>query len=239
MRRHNLKIAITYNSLDDDQKAEQSYLKAIALAKKLNLKNVLTYAYSNIASLYEGMKKYDKQYDFAMKAAVLGNEMGDKGISASSLSRAAGALAEENKFQDAEKLNRQAMATADSSNQPYNIYQIYGTMGFILKLQQRYREAIPYFEKAFRSLTESDIYTEEVGKHYADLSECYEKTGNFNKALFAYKTATQISDSIRGRDNVKKATELSMNYDFETKQQVEKAEQQKKRCCFKNQANCP
>ncbi|MEO8414762.1 MAG: tetratricopeptide repeat protein [Ginsengibacter sp.] len=222
-----LNIAITYNSLDESKRAEQSYLKAVDLAKKLNLKNVLAYSYANLSSLYSGINDFKKEYDFGIKAAILGKEIGDKGIEASSLSRAALALASQNKFEEAEKLNEQARNIADSSQQPLNIYQAYGDMGSILTMQKNYSKAIPYFEKAFHSLKESDIYAEEIGRSYANLSKCYEQTGDFNKALATYKIAAKISDSIRGRENVKKATELTMNFEFEKKQQLAKGEQQK------------
>ncbi|MEP6949628.1 MAG: ATP-binding protein, partial [Ginsengibacter sp.] len=222
-----LNIAITYSSLDEDSHAEQSYFKAVNLAKKLNLKNVLAYSYANLSSLYSGINDFKKAYDFGIKAAILGKEIGDKGIEASSLSRAALALANQNKFEEAKKLNEQARNIADSSNQPLNIYQAYGDMGSILTMQKNYSKAIPYFEKAFHSLKESDIYDEEIGRSYADLSKCYEQTGDFNKALDTYKIASKISDSIRGRENVKKATELTMNFEFEKKQQIAKDEQQK------------
>ncbi len=220
-------IALTYDALDDSVREEQSFLKAEGLGKKLNLKNVLAYTYSNLSSLYEEMKRFKDQYDFAMKAALLGKQMGDEGIEAASLSRAALALSSQNKFDEAVKLNRQSMIVADASKQPYNIYQAYSDMGIILRAQKKYNEAIPYFEKAFGSLTKSDIYSKEVGLSYFDLSECYEKAGDYNKALATYKTSAKITDSVRGRENVKKATELTMNYDFEKKQQITKFEQQK------------
>jgi len=220
-------MALTYDVLDDSVRAEQSFLKAEVLGKKLNLKNVLAYTYANLSSLYEEMHRFKDQYDFAMKAALLGRQMGDEGIEAASLSRAALALSSQNKFDEAQKLNRQSMIVADASKQPYNIYQAYSNMGVILHKQKKYNEAIPYFEKAFKSLTKSDIYSKEVGISYFDLSECYEKTGDYNKALATYKTSAKITDSIRGRENIKKATELTMNYDFDKKQQITKYEQQK------------
>ncbi len=222
-----LNIAITYASIDDPARAEPSYFKALAIAKKLGLKNVEAYAYANLASLYSDQNKSKEQYDVAMKAAKLGKETGDQGIEASSLSRAAMALADQNKFEDAEKINGQAMIIADSSKQPYNTYQTRANMGAILKMENNYSKAIPYYEKAFQSLTDADLYDEEVGTSYSNLSECYEKTGQYQKSLAAYKISSKISDSIRSRENVKKATELTMNYEFEKKQQIAKDEQQK------------
>ena len=223
-----LNIAITYNTLEDNVRAEQSYFKAINLAKKLNLKNVEAYAYANLSSLYEGMKRYKEQYDFGMKAALLGKQMGDEGIEASSLSRAAMALGNQNQFEEAERLSKQSMLVADSSKQPYNIYQTYSGMGHILTMEKEYNKAIPYFEKAIHLLTDADLYDEEVGKSYFNLSECYEKTGDYYKALTTYKISAKIADSVRGKENVKKATELTMNYEFEKKQELAKIEQKRK-----------
>jgi two-component system NtrC family sensor kinase len=232
-----LNIAITYNTLGDTKRSEQSYLKAIDLAKKLNLKNVLAYGYSNLASLYEGLGNYQKEYVIGMMAVKLGREISDKGIEASSLSKVANALAHQNKFEEAEKLARTSILVADSSKQPFNIYQVYQTMGRILKMQKKYSSAIPYFEKAFSSIKKSDIYDQEVGGSYSELSECYEKTGNFNRALATYKIAAEISDSIRGRENIRKATELTMNYDFAKKQQILKDQQDKKNGIAKARQN--
>src|SRR5579862_2891654 len=221
-------IAITYISLDETKRAEESYLKSVAIARKLNLKNVLAYSYSNLASLYGSLKDFSKEYYAAMEAVELGKEMGDLGIEASSLTRAGDALAGENKFDEAQKFNQQAIAIADSSRQPLNIFQAYSTMGYLLHMQKKYAAAIPYLERAFHSIRESDIYVEEVGRTYANLSDSYEKTGKFEKALDAYKMATKISDSIRGKENIKKSTELTLNYEFQKSQQKVQDEQQKK-----------
>ena len=122
----------------------------------------------------------------------------------------------------------QAIAIADSSKQPLNIFQTYESMGYILHKEKKYAEAIPYFEKALHSISESDLYNAEVQKSYDHLSECYEKTGKYDKALSAYKISEKILDTISRKENIKKATELTLNYEFAQKQQIVKDEQQKK-----------
>ncbi len=223
-----LNIAITYTSLGESKRAEETYNRVIVVAEKLDLKNVLAYSYANLASLYGDLNDSRKQYDAAMKAVLLGEAIGDWGIASSSLTRAALALADEGKFEEATKLAQRGLIVADSSRQSYNIFQANGSMGAILHMQKKYDQAIPYFEKAFHSIAQSDIYNAEVGRSYANLSDCYEKTGNFAKALSAYKIKTSISDSILGRENIKKATELTLNYEFQKSQQKLQDEQQKK-----------
>ncbi len=223
-----MNIGNTYEGLRDSARAEAHFLKAIALAKKKSLKNVELYGYSNLASLYTKQNKWKLVLEFATKAADLGGSMGDQGIQAASMSKAATALAYINKPAEAEALAKRAIVIADSSAQPLNIYQAYSTMGSILKIKGSYAAAIPFYEKGFLSLKGSDILSEDNGSIYNELSECYEKTGNYIKALQNYKIGTQITDSTRSKDNIQKATELTMNYEFEKKEQVQQAEQKAK-----------
>ena len=173
-------------------------------------------------------KKYQQGYDAAIKASNLGKETGDIGMEASALSRAGIMLANLKQYDTAEIMGRHAIVIADSSNQPLNIYQTQSDYGSILKMQSKFSEAIPYYEKAFSIIQKSDLYDNQVGQNYFDLSECYEQTGDYKKALAAYKMSTQISDSVKSKDNIRKATELSLNYEFDKKQGLAQADQQKK-----------
>ena len=221
-------IGITYTLLRDSLKSEQAYRKSIMLAEKYDLKDVETYAYTNLSSLYIGKENWKDGYEFAMKAAALAGKAGDQGTQAASMAKAAVCLANTNKFAEAENLGKLAIAKADSSAQPLCIYQGYSSMGSILILQKRYAEAIPFYENAFKSLNETNGFGVDIGNSYKELSECYEQNNNYSKALSAFKKYAEIEDSVRSKDNIQKATELSMNYTFQKKQEIADAVQAKK-----------
>jgi two-component system NtrC family sensor kinase len=221
-------IGITYTLLRDSLKSEQAYRKSIMLAEKYDLKDVEIYAYTNLSSLYIGKENWKDGYEFAMKAAALAGKAGDQGTQAASMAKAAVCLANTNKFAEAENLNKLAISKADSSAQPLGIYQAYSSMGSILKLQKRYAKAIPFYEKAFKSLNETNAFGADIGDSYKELSECYEQNNNYSKALSAFKKYAEIEDSVRSKDNIQKATELSMNYTFQKKQEITDAVQAKK-----------
>ncbi len=223
-----LNLGNTYQDFGDSAKAEQVFLKSVNLAIKKNLKNVELYAYSNLASLYIAHEQWNKAYRYGIKSANLATEFGDQGIKAASLSKAALALAKLNKIPEAIQLNRQAILVADSSNQKLNISQAHSTMGQIYYLEKDYKTAIIHYEKGFEALSGSDIYLEANAEAYKNLSSCYEFIGDYKKALLNHKLFADITDSVRRKDNVKKATELSMNYDFEKRQAIARAEQDKK-----------
>jgi len=223
-----LNMGITYRNMNDTGRSEQSLLKAVELAKKQHLKNVELYGYSNLASLYEFKNELQKSYDYALKSAELGAEMGDQGIQSTGLSKAAAILAKQKRFTEAEELSKRSVSIADSSNQPLNIYQASSYLGYVYKAEGKYAEAIPFYEKAFAALKGSDIYDQQIGVSYSELAECYDKTGNYKKALETYKQSVAIADSVSSKENVRKATELTLNYEFEKKQQAVAAEQKEK-----------
>lgn len=207
-------MGITYMLIRDSSKAEQVFRKSILLAEKNELKDVELYAYSNLANLYMGQKKWNDGYEYAMKAVLIAEKKGDLDIQAASLSKAAVSLANTGKFSEATDLAKEAILIADSSKQPLNVYQAYSSMGTLLKLQKKYSEAIPFYEKGFKTLKQTDAFDISIGDTYKELSECYEEIGNYNKALAAYKKYAVIEDSVRSKDNIQKSTELNMNYDF-------------------------
>ena len=216
----------TYQNMGDTLKSEQSFLRGIKIARQESIRNVELYGYSNVASLYYDLKKWDESYKYAMKAEELAKTMGDASIQAASMSKASLALMQTKKYAEAEELASQSIKLADSAGQPLTIHQAYASKGKILIKQEKYAAAIPLLEKSVNN--NADGYNEFVADAYENLSLGYENTGNYVKALNAFKTSAKIKDSVRSNENIRKATELSMNFDFDKKQALAAAEQEKK-----------
>lgn len=222
-----LNIAFTYEGIDDTIKSEQSYLKAVDIAAENDFKIIELYAYANLSGLYINRGMWQKSYDYGMKAIAISEATGDLGIGAASLAKTSYAAANLGRFDEAFQLGQRAIRMAESSKQPPNIAQAYSTMGGVYYLQKKYKEAIPYYEKGFEVLKRDVSYEKGVADFYKKLSESYEKTGNYVKALENYKLSAEMTDSLKRKDNIKKATELSMNFEFEKKQEVLAAERKK------------
>jgi two-component system NtrC family sensor kinase len=222
-----LNMALTYMLIDDLPRSEKAFGRAIRLAKQQQIRNVEMYAYSNLSGTMTKKGNHQAAYDYAMKAVRIGRETGDLGITAASLSKAVNALADMGKLKEAYAIGLQSLAVADSSKQPYNIFQVKANLGHVLRLQGLYRRAIPYLEQGLAAMKNSGIIDEGSSTAFADLSYCYERTGNYKAALRNYKRSTEVTDSIRSVQNVRKTTELNMNYEFERKQQQQRVEKQK------------
>lgn len=220
-----INMATTYQYMGDMQRAEAAFLNSIEMAKREHLNNVELYGYSNLANLYIDLQQWQKGNDFAIKAASLGKKMGDRGIEAASYSKAVRAKVQLKQLDEALKLAKKSVAIADSIDQPLVQHQTYSSMGYVLTSLKRWKEAIPEYEKSIKVLKNSNLYNTGTAAIFKSLADCYEQTGNPGKALEMYREYTLISDSIHSRDNIQKATELTMNYEFEQKEQVEKAKQ--------------
>jgi two-component system, NtrC family, sensor kinase len=216
-------MANTYQKMGDIERSESTFLRSIELAKENELANVELYAYTNLSNLYMDQLSWQKSHEYSIKAADLGGKMGDQGIQAASLSKGSTAMVYLNQPEEALALSQKAIALADLSGQPLIISQAYSSMGLVLKSQKKWKEAIPFYERGLESLTDADLFTQNNGRLYKELSECYENTGNYSKSLTLFKQSAMITDSVRSRENIKKATELMMNYEFEKKEEAAKS----------------
>jgi tetratricopeptide (TPR) repeat protein len=157
-----LNIANTYSNMGDSVRAEIAFLKALKLAEKLKLIKVELYVYTNLSSQYIKQEKWQKAYESALKASGIGGSMGDQGIEAASLSKAAISLTMLNEPEKAIKIAEKSIAVADSSGQPFNISQANASMGFAFRYMKKWAEAIPYYEKSFSAVEDADIYIQRI-----------------------------------------------------------------------------
>lgn len=119
------------------------------------------------------------------------------------------------------------MAVPEATIQPIINSQLNEAMARTLMLQEKYGEAIPYFEKCLEVSKETDLYDPNVAAINLELAKCYENTGAYKKALSSFKEYATIKDSITSKENIQQATEQTMTYEFEKKEQAQRIEQEK------------
>lgn len=141
-------MAGIHYEIGDTVKAEQDFLYTIKLAEKISNVYFKSSACYGLSNLYIQKHKYTDAYNYAINGADLAKTIANQEIESSCLSNAAVALAKLNKFNEAENLCRKAIIIADSSKQSFSISASYSSMGDILRMEGKYKEAIPYYEKS-------------------------------------------------------------------------------------------
>ena len=210
-----LNMGQTYFKMGDSLRGEKSILKSIDLAEKAQIKIVEVYGYTNLATYYSTFKRWPQSYEYAMKAAKLGDELGDKSIVASSYAKAAIALSVMGRPDEAITLLERALPQAKLSGQPIIIHQVYAGFGSTLMKQGKYREAAVKLEKALDVIEDLKLYDDATSYIYKNLSLVYEDLDEFEKALDNYKIYATMRDSIRSHENIRKATEQALTFEFE------------------------
>lgn len=223
-----INMGCTYKSLGDTTRAKDAFLKVIAISEAEGYKKNLLYAYTNLSDVYFIQNSWEKAYQIAMKADTIAEEIDDIGIRGASLSHAARSQTQMLNFKLAETLAKRSVEFADESNQPLVIFQTNLVLGEVYVAIEQFAEAVPVLKKGIESITKAQIYDQALGRGYVQLSLSLEKTGDYADALKNYKLYAQITDSVRKDENIRKATELSMTYDFDKEKAQSEAEQLKK-----------
>lgn len=216
-----------YSAAEDTLRAKEAYFSAIEMAIKSGTERSELYAYKNLASLIDKEGLIDSAFTFSSRAASLARKMGDKGIEAAALAQSALFMGKRGNYAEAHRLGREAIHIADSIGVAFNIYQAYSSMGSVYHYQQKYDSAILNFRRGFAQLEDMLLYSYDVAENYNVLADSYEQVGDFRNALEAHRKYSGIMDSVRRKSNVRKVTELSMEFDFAKKQQETQLEQEK------------
>jgi tetratricopeptide (TPR) repeat protein len=233
-------IGNVYRDLTDYQKAFEYYSKALKVAEKLGNKTVVASWLCNIGIVYKKQGDNSQALDYYFKALKIAQELGNKNI----ISSALGNIGEIYHEQANEAKSHQNITRSDSlfgkaleydfktlklmeeQSNKKGIAACLGNIGNVYTNMKRYREAEKYLQKALSISTEANLL-DVIKDHQQYLSELYEQMQQPAKALEHYKKFITVKDSLFNENNTKKTVRSEMNFEFDKKQAIEKAEQEK------------
>lgn len=102
-----------------------------------------------------------------------------------------------------------------------------GSIGDLLLKQKKYKDAIFYHNKSL-------VIAKKINSKYSivqsekSLSEIYNGLGNKEKSFEHYKNYISVRDSMFNEENTRQTVRTEMNFDFDKKQAIQKAEQDSK-----------
>ncbi len=238
--RHLGNIGLIYSNQKDYAKALDYYFKGLKIANELNDKSMIAPHISNIGGVYSEQGNYSKALDYYFKALKIAEEQGNRsGITltytniGTAYDKQARAAELEHDFAASDSLYRNAF---DYYSKALEISEELGdkdgitlnlcNMGSLYISLKKFKEAELYLQKA-RILADTVGALGYIAAIENSMSELYEKTNQPEKALEHYKKYITARDSIYNEENTKKSVRSEMNFEFETKQATQKAEQEK------------
>lgn len=205
-------------ALKQPEKALEVFNETLLIEKQLQNHLGIAINYQNIGYAYEAMGKADIALNYYQKS-LSHNEIIDSHVGRAICYNSIGkVLLKQNKSLEALRNFKLALVYAHKTNDDYYISQTHANIGeTYLKINN--------FKKALPELLEFQRQAEEINtgllqqKSYKLLSTYFEKTNEYDKALFLYKKAVAYNDSIVNDKNARYLNELQTIYEANKKEQ--------------------
>jgi adenylate cyclase len=238
-------LGFIYMSQADFDQALTYYFKAVQIATELKNKRGVARFNGNIGVVYDEQGLYKKAQEYYHKAIHTYEELNDK----EGLSRNYGNIGVSYRmsgnYREALKYEKKALRLAEEMNDLKAIAMNTGNIGSIYLslasvpenrlLNELFSGSKTAALKEAKILTKKAIgLYEELGdlnglyKNYENLSDEESLLGNKEAALESYKKYAALKDTLFNIEKDKKLTQAAMQYEFEKKEAIIKAEQEEK-----------
>ncbi len=220
-------IGIIYLEQDNKIEALDNYYRSLKIRKEIDDQEGIATSYLNIGSIFHDTQNYPKAIENYVNCLTICITLKDKDCQARSYFNI-GQVYHDQKIYDQAQVNYEKSLKirreiGDSEGIAESSIQ-YGLLYQDLKDNKR----------AIANLTGGLKIAEDIGNPALiraaseKLSNAYEKAGNFQKAYQMHVLFKQMADSLSGNENVKKLTQMQMEYEFDKKQKQVEFEQKQK-----------
>src|SRR5690606_33435240 len=227
-------IGVVYRAQNEADKALEYFIKALTIQKENNDPNK-GITQTNIANIYFKKGKLDEafQYYTAAKSSI------DENPNPRALGEwhnNIGAYYAVRKYPEMAVENWQkAVVSFKQINDKFGLADTYLHLAEFHNDNNNKIQALNAANDAVKLATETNVL-EQIVVAEKLLSDIYSKSGNTNEALFHFKKYSTAKDSLHAKNDVRKAVEATMNYEFEKKELLQKEESQKRELLLKEEA---
>jgi class 3 adenylate cyclase/tetratricopeptide (TPR) repeat protein len=223
----NSNLGNVYSSEGNYDEALKNYFAGLKISEEIGDKYEISDNYLNIGVTYKLTGNYPEALKYYFAALTIKEELSDKnGISKIYNNIANTYFAQEN-YPEALKNYFASLKIREEIGDKSGIAGSHIGIGQVYIEQKKYGEAFQYLNKGL-------LLAKEVGRlewiniFYGSLAKLDSAQGNFKKSLQYYKMYIITRDSMFNKENTKKLVQSQMQYEFDKKEALTKAEQEKK-----------
>jgi tetratricopeptide (TPR) repeat protein len=219
-------IGNVYLNQLDYHKALDYYLKALEIDKQLGNKMEMAMDFGSIGIVYQQEADYPKALDYYFRALKINEELGNKSSMAIATGNIGVVYYNQKNYPKALDYHLKALKMDEELENKNGIARHLSNIGSLYMNTGKYKEAEQCLKKAIAidstiGAMDNIRYCEEM------LSQLYDTTGRCKEALIHYRKAITLKDTIYSQENKKQLVRKEMNYEFEKKEAVTKAEYDK------------
>ncbi len=225
--RHLGSIGAVYYHQNDFLKALDYYTKGLKMDEELGYKRGVGDRLGNMANVYLSQNDYPKALDYYFRSLKITQELGHKNSIAIGLGNIGIAFNGQKDYPKALDYFSKALKMSEELGDKNGIARNLSNIGSVYTLIGKYKEAEQYLKKAI-IIYDSAGTLDYLRLVYEELSFLYDTTGRYKLALINYKKAIALKDTIFSQENKKELVRKEMNFEFDKKEALNKAEVEKK-----------
>jgi len=220
-------IGIIYDEEANYNKAMEYYDQTLALYQEIDYKKGIATVTSTIGVIYEEQKNYQKALQYYQRALTMNQELGNNDGSARDLGNIGVIYYDDKELPKSLEYSYRALSLYRAIENKNGMAINLGNIGSCYLLQKNYTQAQAYLDSAL-SLSKEIRQMEVTRDVYGSFFILDSATGDYQKAFEDHKKYLIYRDSLSNRESVKKITQIEIQYEFEKKEEANKAEQEKK-----------
>ena len=237
-------IGIVYRNQEDYLKALEYYFKALKLEEEGGKKKGIEAHLVNIGNVYlsqaelilsdkaevdtpsKKVEYLNKALDFYLKALKIDEAVGDRNRIAICLGNIGNVYKDRFDYPQALDCYFKSLQIKKEIGDKKGIAITLGNIGWLYTTTGKFKEAEQYLKRSLAIDDSIGALTQLMGAE-GYLSRLYEKTDRHKLALVHYKRAMAIKDTLFSQENKKQLVRKEMNYEFDKKEAITKAENEK------------
>jgi signal transduction histidine kinase len=220
-------IGAIYSDQGNYTEALKNYFKALKLYEELGDKKGKALILNNIGSIYEHQGNHAGALKFFYTALKIHEESGYKIGKADDLNSIGTVYFDQGDYAEALKYHLDGVKLEESIGAKELMAGHLTNIGNDYIKLKKYNEASRYLNKGL-SLAKEIGSPYGIKNSYQGLANLDSVQGNFKQSLENYKMYIAYRDSLINKESTKKTVQIQMQYEFDKKESLAKAEQEKK-----------
>ena len=216
-----------YLSQGNLPRALEYFTKSLVLMESIGYSAGIGSNLNNIASIYRKQGERSLALEYFVKSLKFEEQIGDKRSRAMVLSNIGNVHSDNGNYSLALEYFQKCLAIGKEIDDKLLISASFINIGKDHQKLGKTTLALDYCERGLEITKEFQLL-EQQKLAYECLYDAYKAKGKGNEALENYEKLITVRDSLYNEENTKKLVQIDMQYQFDRKEAVAKAEQEKK-----------
>jgi len=215
-----------YHGMEEYNKALDYFLKALKISQELGVRSGMISDLSNVGVAYKELENYSKALEYYQESLKIALEFNKSRSILVSYVNIGGLYEDQNDFNQAIEYYNKAEKLAIELDDKNTLTVALANIGSLYISLKKYKQSEDYLKRALIIADEIESVSSRKMIHEF-LSDLYQETKRFELAHYHFKQYSYFKDTIFNEDKLEDMTRFELTYEFDKKETILKAEQDK------------